>query len=124
MSRMPRSKRTGEKGDSTASVFPGRPENQIKEAGCRSCLRILFLAAGLLLAMILTSAPAAAQQKTPVATSDQASGPAPSGTVVDPSGAAIAGATVLVRSANGTVQETAKSDSNGSFTISRLSAGG
>ncbi len=46
-----------------------------------------------------------------------------SGTVVDSSGAAIAGATVQVRSENGTVLTTTRSDSNGSFTISGLSAG-
>ncbi|HXK06420.1 MAG TPA: TonB-dependent receptor [Verrucomicrobiae bacterium] len=47
-----------------------------------------------------------------------------SGTVVDTSGAAIAGATVLVQRANGPVQTTAQSDSNGSFTISGLTPGG
>ena len=46
-----------------------------------------------------------------------------SGTVVDTSGAVIAGATVQVRSANGTVQITTQSDANGSFIISGLSAG-
>ena len=46
-----------------------------------------------------------------------------SGTVVDTSGAVIAGATVQVRSANGTVQRTTQSDANGSFIISGLSAG-
>ena len=46
-----------------------------------------------------------------------------SGTVVDTSGGAIAGATVQVRSANGTVQKTTQSDTNGSFIISGLSAG-
>jgi len=46
-----------------------------------------------------------------------------SGTVVDPSGAAIAGATVQVRSASGTVLTTVPSDANGSFAISGLSAG-
>ena len=46
-----------------------------------------------------------------------------SGTVVDTSGAVIAGATVQVRSANGTVQITKQSDTNGSFIISGLSAG-
>ena len=46
-----------------------------------------------------------------------------SGTVVDTSGAVIAGATVQVRSANGTVQTTTQSDTNGSFIISGLSAG-
>ncbi len=46
-----------------------------------------------------------------------------SGTVVDTSGAAIARATVQVRSANGTVQITTQSDANGSFIISGLPAG-
>jgi hypothetical protein len=46
-----------------------------------------------------------------------------SGTVVDTSGASIAGATVQVLSANGTVQTTTQSDPNGSFLISGLSAG-
>ena len=46
-----------------------------------------------------------------------------SGTVVDASGAVIAGASVQVRSANGTVQRLTQSDSNGSFSISGLSAG-
>ena len=46
-----------------------------------------------------------------------------SGTVVDASGAVIAGATVMVRSADGSVQRLTQSDSNGSFSISGLSAG-
>jgi outer membrane receptor protein involved in Fe transport len=46
-----------------------------------------------------------------------------SGTVVDTSGAVIAGATVQVRSATGTIQMTAQSGANGSFIISGLSAG-
>ena len=46
-----------------------------------------------------------------------------SGTVVDTSGGVIAGATVQVLSANGTVQITTQSDTNGSFIISGLSAG-
>jgi hypothetical protein len=45
------------------------------------------------------------------------------GTVVDTSGAVIAGATVQVRRANGTVQITTHSDTYGSFIISGLSAG-
>src|SRR5277367_567515 len=73
--------------------------------------------------MMLTSLSVAAQEKTPVATSDEAYPPQLSGTVVDTSGAVIAGATVLVRSANGTVKITAQSDTNGSFSISGLSAG-
>ena len=46
-----------------------------------------------------------------------------SGTVADTSGAVIAGATVQVRSANGIVQTTTQSDTNGSFIISGLPAG-
>ncbi len=46
-----------------------------------------------------------------------------SGTVADTSGAVIAGATVHVRNANGTVQITTLSDANGFFIISGLSAG-
>jgi hypothetical protein len=46
-----------------------------------------------------------------------------SGTVVDTSGAVIAGAAVRVRSANGTVQTTTRSDTAGSFIISGLPAG-
>jgi hypothetical protein len=65
----------------------------------------------------------AAQEKTPVATRDKAYPPQLSGTVVDPSGAVIAGATVQVRSANGTIQKTTRSDANGSFIVSGLSAG-
>jgi hypothetical protein len=45
------------------------------------------------------------------------------GTVVDPSGAVIAGATVQVWSANGTAQKTAQSDTKGSFILSGLAAG-
>ena len=65
----------------------------------------------------------APQEKTPVAASDKAYPPQLSGTVVDTSGAVIAGATVQVRSANGTVQKTTQSDRNGSFIISGLPAG-
>ncbi len=49
--------------------------------------------------------------------------PPVSGTVLDTSGAVIAGATVQVLSANGTVQITTQSDANGSFIISGLPAG-
>ncbi len=62
-------------------------------------------------------------QVHPVATSDKAYPPQLSGTVVDTSGAAIAGATVQVRSANGTVKRTTQSDRNGSFIFSGLAAG-
>ena len=46
-----------------------------------------------------------------------------SGTVIDTSGAVIAGATIQVRSPSGTVQTTTQTDANGSFIISGLSAG-
>jgi outer membrane receptor protein involved in Fe transport len=46
-----------------------------------------------------------------------------SGTVVDTSGASIAGATVEVLSSNGTVQRTTHSDTNGSFVLSGIPAG-
>ncbi len=46
-----------------------------------------------------------------------------SGTVVDMSGAVISGATVLIRSASGTVQITRHSDKNGSYTVHRLAPG-
>jgi hypothetical protein len=76
----------------------------------------------LLLAVLLSSPLVAAQEKT-TATSDNFHLSQVSGTVVDTSGAAIAGATVQVRSANGTVQITTQSDKNGSFIISGLAAG-
>src|SRR5277367_2238114 len=46
-----------------------------------------------------------------------------SGTVVDTSGAVLAGATVQVRNANGTLQMTTQTGANGSFIISELPAG-
>jgi hypothetical protein len=46
-----------------------------------------------------------------------------SGTVVDGSGAAVAGATVLIRNASGAAQKPARTDANGAFTISGLAAG-
>ena len=45
------------------------------------------------------------------------------GTVADASGAVIAGATVIVRSANAAIQRKTRSNENGSFVISRLAAG-
>jgi Carboxypeptidase regulatory-like domain len=59
----------------------------------------------------------AAEEKTPGATSDKAYPPQLSGTVVDASGAVIAGAAVQLRRADGTVQSTTQSDRNGSFII-------
>jgi ribosomal protein L35AE/L33A len=62
-------------------------------------------------------------QGHPVTTSDKTHPLQLSGTVVDASGAVIAGAIVQVHSANGTVQRTTQSDRNGSFIISGLAAG-
>ena len=62
-------------------------------------------------------------QGPPVATSDKAYPSQLSGTVVDTSGAVIAGATVHALSANGTVQRTTQSDKNGSFILSELAPG-
>jgi hypothetical protein len=59
----------------------------------------------------------------PGATSEQAYPPQLSGAVVDQSGAVISGATVLLRSANSTVQRTTQTDRNGSFIISGPPAG-
>jgi len=55
--------------------------------------------------------------------SDKSHQPQLTGTVVDPSGALIAGATVLIRTSDGAVQRTTQSDPNGSFVISGLPAG-
>ena len=76
-----------------------------------------------LLAMMLTSLLIAAQEKTPRATNDTAYPPLLSGTVVDTSGALIGGAAVQLRRANGTLERTTRSDTNGSFDISGLPAG-
>ncbi len=65
----------------------------------------------------------AAQERAPVATSDKAYTPQVTGTVVDTSGATIAGATVEVRSADSAVQKLTQSDNTGSFSISGLSTG-
>src|SRR5271156_2333486 len=79
---------------------------------------------GLFLMLILSSSlPVIAQEKTPVATSDKTYPPQLSGTVVDTSGAVIAGATVQVRSANGTIQKTTQSDIYGSVLFYGLSPG-
>ena len=72
---------------------------------CCSLLSFLFI-----FATMFTSAVVAAQEKTPVATSDKASPPQLSGTVVDSSGAVIVRASVQVRSANGIVQMTTQTD--------------
>ena len=55
--------------------------------------------------------------------SDKARPPQLSGTVLDTSGAVIAGAIVQVRSENGAARMTTQSDAKGSFSVSGLSAG-
>jgi hypothetical protein len=62
-------------------------------------------------------------QNRPLPASGKAHLPQLSGTVVDTSGAAIAGAAVQLRSANGAVQGTTQSDSNGAFLLSGLPPG-
>ena len=64
-----------------------------------------------------------AQEKPPIAPSDKAHPSQLTGTVVDASGAVIAGATVLIRNADGAVQKTTQSDANGSFSVSGLPPG-
>jgi len=79
--------------------------------------------------MLLTSVSFAARDKTvvmqdnPATPGDKAQSPQLSGTVVDTTGAVIAGATVEVRNANGKVLMTVQSDANGSFSISGLPPG-
>ncbi len=62
-------------------------------------------------------------QSQPPSTSERAVSPQLSGTVVDASGAVIAGADVHILNANGTVQRTVHSGTNGSFLFSGLAAG-
>jgi Carboxypeptidase regulatory-like domain/TonB-dependent Receptor Plug Domain/TonB dependent receptor len=88
---------------------------------CRFCSA--FVSFRFLLAMALSSALLAARQSTPVVPNDEAHPPQLSGTVVDPSGAVIAGATVLIRSSGGAVQRTTQTDVNGFFSASGLPAG-
>jgi hypothetical protein len=71
---------------------------------------------------LANSAKTLASQDQFVSKDGMASQPQLSGVIVDTSGAAIAGATVLIRSDNGTVHTT-KSDQNGSFSVSGLSFG-
>ncbi|HEX4007956.1 MAG TPA: TonB-dependent receptor [Acidobacteriaceae bacterium] len=62
-------------------------------------------------------------QDHPPAASDQGYLIQLSGTVLDSSGSVIAGATVQLRSATGTVQKTTQSDGSGAFVLSGLSEG-
>jgi outer membrane receptor protein involved in Fe transport len=81
-------------------------------------LSFLFLPA-----TMLAPVPVAAQEKTPIAANEKGHPLQLSGTVVDASGATIAGAAVLIREANGTVRATTKTDTHGSFTIAGVGAG-
>ncbi len=83
---------------------------------------IMIIVIRLTLAATLFGAAVAAPAQT-VATSNKNFQLQLSGTVVDTSGAAIVGATVQVRNANGTAQKTIQSDRNGSFILSGLPAG-
>jgi hypothetical protein len=76
-----------------------------------------------LLAMIFTTLLVTAQDRTQITTNSKTTPLQLSGTVVDSSGAAIAGAAVEFQSANRTVLKTTESNMKGSFTISGLSAG-
>ena len=71
----------------------------------------------------LIRGPAPDLQDRPSAGRDAAYEARLSGTVVDTSGAAIAGATVMVRSADAAIQRKTRSDDTGSFTLSGLPAG-
>jgi len=77
----------------------------------------------LAISIIVNPLPLAAQQRTPTTTNDKAPLSAITGTVVDASGAVIAGATAQVRNASGTALGTTQSDTNGAFTLSGLPAG-
>lgn len=68
-------------------------------------------------------APGVREEKLPEGTSDKASPPQLSGTVVDMSGAVLAGATVQILSVDGVVQKTTRSNRDGSFAVSGLSEG-
>src|SRR3984957_16083945 len=77
----------------------------------------------ILLHAITLSAPAsAAQQKTPAVATDKANPAQVSGTVVDSSGAVMAGATVQIRSVDGAEKAKTRTDANGAFSISGLAA--
>ena len=76
-----------------------------------------------LVVIVVTPLLVGAQEKPPIPPSDQAHPPQLTGTVVDASGAVIAGATVLIRNADGVVQRTTQSDANGSFSVSGLPSG-
>ena len=108
-------------------------KDSIVEASSTNARFVLLLVSFCILATTLfdaTSASAqtgstnlAGQKKMQVAAGDKADPPQLFGTVVDTSGAVIAGVTMQVRSADGTVQSATQSDRSGSFIISGLPAG-
>ncbi len=88
-----------------------------------SCFFAIALFAASSISAQLRGSNSAVQQKTALGTSDRAYPPPLAGTVVDATGAALAGARVEVRGTNGVTQKTTKSDTNGAFVISGLPAG-
>jgi TonB dependent receptor-like, beta-barrel/Carboxypeptidase regulatory-like domain/TonB-dependent Receptor Plug Domain len=82
-----------------------------------------FLYFVILCGVTLPCCSAAAQNATPAATGDRVSPLQVSGDVVDTSGAVIAGATVLLRSLDGTALKETRSDRNGTFVVSGITAG-
>src|ERR1700723_426275 len=77
----------------------------------------------LLHAITLSASASAAPQKTPATATDKANPAQVSGTVVDSSGAVMAGATVQIRSVDGAEKMKTRTDANGAFNISGLAAG-
>ena len=84
----------------------------------RSCF-VLVLA--VILYCPLAVSPAYAQEV--IGMKNQSDSSQVTGTIVDKSGALIAGATVQVRSTNGTVLDTVRSEKNGAFGFHRLTPG-
>ena len=84
----------------------------------RSCF-VLVLA--VILYCPLSVSPAYAQEV--IGMKNQSDSSQVTGTIVDKSGALIAGATVQVRSTNGTVLDTVRSEKNGAFGFHRLTPG-
>ncbi len=100
--------------------------------GSRTNVVLLSAIVGLLITMPIEAAAARAQTSTgkqagqvnaPAGNSEGSLLHQLSGTVVDASGAVVAGAAIQVESADGTVQAIAQSDRNGSFLIPGLAAG-
>jgi hypothetical protein len=106
-----------------AALTQNGPRNMTNRRFAVCLATLLFLSSAAFAQDLPVSGRVLDPQGHPLAASDKAHPPQLSGTVVDTSGAAIAGATVQLRSADGTVQRTTPSDRNGSFVISGLAAG-